>query len=50
MTQKSREIPRLIGREVGELVRMPHGGALRAGGTNRGGSGRPPGGVASDEP
>ncbi len=42
MTHKSTGIPRLTGREVGELVRMPHGGALRAGGTNRGGPGRPP--------
>lgn len=27
---------------VGELVPQPHGGALRRGGTNKGGSGRPP--------
>lgn len=27
---------------VGALVPQPHGGALRNGGTNRGGSGRPP--------
>lgn len=33
---------RLKGRPLGELVPMPHGGALRNGGTNRGGSGRPP--------
>lgn len=28
--------------ETGALVRQPHGGALRYGGTNRGGTGRPP--------
>lgn len=27
---------------VGELVPQPHGGAIRRGGTNKGGSGRPP--------
>jgi hypothetical protein len=27
---------------VGELVPQPHGGALRYGGTNKGGTGRPP--------
>ena len=27
---------------VGELIPQPHGGALRNGGTNKGGSGRPP--------
>lgn len=27
---------------VGELVPQPHGGALRHGGTNKGGTGRPP--------
>ena len=41
MTRKTTDIPRLTGRPVGELVPMPHGGALRAGGTNRGGPGRP---------
>ena len=35
-TDKSTEVP------VGELVPQPHGGALRNGGTNKGGSGRPP--------
>lgn len=29
-------------RAVGEMIPQPHGGALRNGGTNRGGSGRPP--------
>lgn len=36
---KPREIPR--GFATGVLVRQPHGGALRNGGTNRGGPGRP---------
>ncbi len=39
--RKPRGIPRLTGRPLGELVAMPHGGALRAGGTNVGGPGRP---------
>jgi hypothetical protein len=30
------------GKTTGELIRQPHGGALRNGGTNRGGTGRPP--------
>jgi hypothetical protein len=28
--------------EVGELIPQPHGGAIRYGGTNKGGPGRPP--------
>lgn len=35
-TEKEKDTP-----EVGELVPQPHGGALRYGGTNKGGSGRP---------
>lgn len=41
MRRKSTGKARLKGRRLGELVPMPHGGALRAGGTNRGGPGRP---------
>lgn len=36
-TEKSTEKP-----TVGQLVPQPHGGALRYGGTNAGGTGRPP--------
>jgi len=42
MSRKTTGIVRLKGRTLGELVPMPHGGALRAGGTNKGGPGRPP--------
>ena len=42
MSRKTTGIIRLKGRPLGELVPMPHGGALRAGGTNKGGPGRPP--------
>ena len=35
-TGESTEVP------VGALIPQPHGGALRNGGTNRGGTGRPP--------
>lgn len=41
-TGKAGVMPRLTDRPLGELVPMPHGGALRAGGTSRGGPGRPP--------
>ena len=48
MTRKTTNTPnstpkaRLSDAPVGSLVPMPNGGALRNGGTNRGGSGRPP--------
>ncbi|MCX5762537.1 MAG: hypothetical protein NTW72_13725 [Gemmatimonadetes bacterium] len=45
MTRKITETTpkaRLSDAPVGSLVPMPRGGALRNGGTNRGGSGRPP--------
>ena len=35
------------GVETGELRPQPHGGALRNGGTNKGGSGRPPSEIRS---
>ena len=40
--QKTTQKARLTDVPVGSLVPMPNGGALRNGGTNRGGSGRPP--------
>ena len=42
MKRKTTGMVQLKGRPLGELVPMPHGGALRAGGTNKGGMGRPP--------
>ena len=42
MNRKTTTNARLSDAPVGALVPMPHGGALRNGGTNRGGSGRPP--------
>jgi hypothetical protein len=42
MVRETTDEPRLADHGVGELVRMAHGGALRNGGTNRGGPGRPP--------
>lgn len=38
----SKPAKRLRDVPVGALVRQPHGGALRNGGTNKGGPGRPP--------
>ncbi|MDA1082609.1 MAG: hypothetical protein O2973_13245 [Gemmatimonadetes bacterium] len=40
--KKSTAKARVADAPVGALVPMPHGGALRNGGTNRGGPGRPP--------
>ena len=40
--KKTTQKARLTDAPVGSLVPMPNGGALRNGGTNRGGSGRPP--------
>ena len=42
MSRNTTPKARLSDAPVGSLVPMPGGGALRNGGTNRGGSGRPP--------
>lgn len=41
-TPKTTRKARLSDAPIGSLVRMPNGGALRNGGTNKGGPGRPP--------